>query len=263
MHDPIHSTALKGFSEGALSYASGRPEYPTAVLQWVRDKLRLGPGKRAVDLGAGTGKFTQILVQSDAEVTAIEPVDAMRAQLCKDLPNVSAVSGTAQAMPLESGSIAAVVCAQAFHWFATREALGEIHRVLASGGTLGLVWNVRDESVDWVRKIRGVIQPYEGDTPSFYTGLWRQAFSGDLFSELEETEFAYEHMGSAQRVIIDRSMSVSFVAALPASEKAEIAARLRSIIDTTPALKGRATIAFPYRTRLYSCVRLNGRPRAQ
>jgi SAM-dependent methyltransferase len=157
---------------------------------------------------------------------------------------------------LETGSVDSVACAQAFHWFATRDVLQEIHRVLAPGGTFGLIWNVRDESVDWVREISAIVRAYEGTTPSVHTGLWRQVFTGEFFSELEEAVLPYEHVGPPQSVIIDRFLSVSYIGALPPAEKARVAARLQSLIDTVPQLKGRATIAFPYRTHVYSCVRL-------
>src|SRR4029077_945210 len=99
------------------------------------------------------------------------------------LPGVHAMAGTAQAMNLPDSATDAVVCAQAFHWFATESDLAEIHRVLKPGGKLGLVWNVRDESVDWVATITRIITPYEGHAPRYYKGEWRRAFSGRLFSD--------------------------------------------------------------------------------
>ena len=90
-----------------------------------------------LDVGAGTGKFTTLLATTGATVVGVEPVDAMRAKIdALQLPTVRAVAGTAQAIPLPSGKLDAVVCAQAFHWFATREALDEFHRVLRPGGRL-------------------------------------------------------------------------------------------------------------------------------
>ncbi len=74
----------------------------------------------------------------------------MRARLEADLPAVTPLSGNAQNVALPDASLDAVLCAQAFHGFDTRETLDEFHRVLKPGGRLGLVWNVRDESVDWV-----------------------------------------------------------------------------------------------------------------
>ncbi len=251
----IHSAALKGFSTEAAAYFRGRPGYSSALLPWLRERLLLGPGKSVVDLGAGTGKFTGLLLQTGARVIAVEPVDAMRGQLAGSLPHIEALAGTAEAIPLETGSMHAVACAQAFHWFATRDALEEIHRVLTPGGTLGLVWNVRDRSVDWVAAISEIIEPYAGDSPSFHSGEWRRAFDGGLFSKPEEASFSYQHIGPAQEVIVDRFLSVSFIAALPAAEKARVAARLRALADTAPRLEGCAEIAVPYRTGAYSCVR--------
>jgi ubiquinone/menaquinone biosynthesis C-methylase UbiE len=137
-----------------------------------------------MDLGAGTGKFTPLLVATGASVVAVEPVDAMRAQLLSNLPTVTALAASAQALPLADASVDAVLCAQAFHWFATPAALREIGRVLKVGGKLGLVWNVRDESVDWVAAITRIIAPYEGDTPRFHTGEWRRLFPSERFSQL-------------------------------------------------------------------------------
>jgi SAM-dependent methyltransferase len=201
----VHRAALEGFSREALSYGRGRPDYPQQLSIWLQHALRLCPGKSALDLGAGTGKFTRLLLQTGAAIVAIEPVDAMRAQLLENLPGIVALAATAQSMPVAQGSVDAVVCAQAFHWFATVPAVREIGRVLRSGGRPGLVWNVRDESVDWVAAITRIMAPYEGDTPRFHTGEWRRLFPNELFSQLEETNVAHQHVGSAQAVILDRA----------------------------------------------------------
>jgi SAM-dependent methyltransferase len=119
------------------------------------------------DVGAGTGKFTPLLAATGADVIAIEPVDAMRAQIVARQPTVRALPGTAQALGLPGASLDAIVCAQAFHWFADRAALDEFARVLKPGARLGLVWNVRDESVDWVAALTRIMTPYEGDAPRF------------------------------------------------------------------------------------------------
>jgi len=144
----IRSVARAGFGAAAQTYGRGRPDYPDEIVGWLRQSLEMGPGKTAIDLGAGTGKFTKVLIQTQATVIAVEPVDAMRAELAKDLPGVRTLDGTAQSMTFGDAMCDAVVCAQAFHWFATEAVLAEIHRVLRPGGKLGLVWNVRDESVD-------------------------------------------------------------------------------------------------------------------
>jgi SAM-dependent methyltransferase len=252
---PIHPVAAEGFSRGAVTYAHGRPDYPTALLSWLRTALLLSEHSAAADLGAGTGKFTGLLMQTGADVVAVEPVEAMRAQLIQGFPGIRTVAGTAEATTLDTGSVNAVACAQAFHWFASREALQEIHRVLAPEGVLGLIWNVRDESCDWVAELAALVAPYEGNTPRFHTGSWRVAFTDEFFSPPEATVFPHQHVGTAQEVIVDRSLSVSFIAALPSAEKAIVAQKLNALIDTHPQLKGRSEITFPYRTHAYRCVR--------
>jgi SAM-dependent methyltransferase len=255
MTTAIHH-ATQGFAQQAGTYARGRPDYPAALDAWLRDTLRLGPDTSVVDLGAGTGKFTPLLTATGPSVIAIEPVAAMRAELCKALPEVAALAGRAEAMPLPDASGDVVVCAQVFHWFASAAALAEIRRVLRPGGRLGLVWNVRDESVDWVAALTRIITPFEGDAPRFYKGDWQRVFPAEGFSPLTLSSLPHTHDGPAQRVIVDRFMSVSFIAALPPARQEEVRAQLQAVIDHTPALAGQAAVSFPYRTQAYCCTRM-------
>jgi len=252
----VHPSAAQGFAAAADTYVRGRPDYPADLLPWLTGELGLRAGRTCVDLGAGTGKFTRLLLRTEAEVIAVEPVAAMREQLLAALPSARAVDGTAQAMPLAAASADGVLCAQSFHWFASTQALAEIHRVLKPGGQLGLVWNVRDDSVDWVAALTRIFTPYEAGTPRYRSGDWRLPFTGGLFTELEETCFPHQHLGTPQEVIVDRTLSVSFIASLPDRDRAEVERQLRTLIATHPDLRGRETIAFPYQTRAYRCSRV-------
>lgn len=251
----IHHAAAQGFSNQADAYARGRPDYPAALDTWLKTTLQLGPGKTVVDLGAGTGKFTRLVAATGASVIAVEPVARMRAQLSAALPAVTALEGSAEAIPLADASADAIVCAQAFHWFANAAAMAEIRRVLRPGGRLGLIWNVRDESVDWVARLTAIMTPHEGDAPRFYKGDWKRVFPADGFGPLAVASLPYEHRGPAQQVIVDRVMSVSFIAALPPAGQDAVRAQLQAVIADTPALAG-PEVAFPYRTDAYSCERL-------
>ncbi|EZP30353.1 class I SAM-dependent methyltransferase [Pseudomonas sp. RIT288] len=253
----IQKIAQIGFSSQASTYAKGRPGYPIELHTWLRDVLGTLPGSTVIDLGAGTGKFTRLLKSMEIDVVAVEPVEAMRTEFAKSLPDIRILDGTAECIPFGSETAQALVCAQAFHWFANERALAEIHRVLKPNGRLGLIWNVRDESVDWVAAITDIITPYEGDTPRFHTGFWRLPFTGHHFSTPELTCFRYTHSGSAKEVIIDRILSVSFIAALPPAEKAKVTEQLQYLIETHPFLRGRETIEFPYQTQAYLCRRLD------
>ena len=115
----VHTAALQGFSAEAQTYARGRPEYPPEILHWLAAALGVAASTIVVDLGAVTGKFTKLLVPTGADLIAVEPVEAIRAQLAESLPGVRVVAGSAEAVPLKTASADVLVCAQAFHWFAT------------------------------------------------------------------------------------------------------------------------------------------------
>jgi SAM-dependent methyltransferase len=249
----MHEAAAKGFAREAQAYARGRPEYPIALDQWLRDELRLDRTRTVVDLGAGTGKFTRRLLATEANIIAVEPVQEMLTQLTHAVPTVAARSGTAENIPVNDGAVDAVVCAQSFHWFATSTALKEIHRVLRPGGYLGLVWNIRDESVDWAAAMTAIMAPYEGDAPRYRSGEWRKVFPADGFGPLREQHFPNGHTGDPEQVIVDRVLSVSFIAALPRPQQHIVAARLRELIASTPALSEREAVTVPYETVAFSC----------
>src|SRR5581483_4447649 len=75
---PVHEIAQRGFDAEAVTYDRTRPSYPPAAVAWLVEHLGIGPGRRVVDLAAGTGKLTVLLEPSEARVVAVEPVEGMR-----------------------------------------------------------------------------------------------------------------------------------------------------------------------------------------
>ena len=222
----IHPTAAAGFSRAADAYERGRPEYPAAAVDWLARELDLSPGRRVIDLAAGTGKLTRALLPTGATVAAVEPVAEMRALI----EGVETFDGRADAMPFPEGWADAVTVAQAFHWFATEEALAEIHRVLEPGGGLGLIWNnrVRDDPVQ--AAVDELTDPLIGDVQRLYDDAWRRVIDGStLFGPLVEATFAHEQLLDEQG-LVDRSLSNSYVASAPQERREEIEARLRALV---------------------------------
>jgi SAM-dependent methyltransferase len=252
----IHQSARTGYQKNADKYQSGRPDYAAASLDWMRDALAIGQSSKVVDLGAGTGKFTKRICELSDHVIAVEPVAAMRETLHANLPQVETLEGNALAIPLPDRSVDALICAQSFHWFASDMAVKEMARVLRPGGKLGLIWNVRDETVDWVAAITKLITPFEGDAPRYYKGDWKKPLPSAHFSPLEKQSFVQSHDGSAEDVIVNRFLSVSFIAAQDEQVQADIAEQLRDLAANHPALKGKEHISFPYVTEAYSATRL-------
>lgn len=256
MTHPIHPAAAEGYQANAEYYVKGRPDYPPEVSTWLREAVGLQPGKTAIDLGAGTGKFTARLLETGAQVIAVEPVLQMREKLANALPQLKALAGTAEAIPLPDESVDAVVCAQSFHWFATPAALAEIRRVLKPGGKLGLIWNMRDARVNWVRKLNQIVDRYEGDVPRFYSGAWRTLFPVKHFDSLREQGFMFGHSGATEDVIYNRVRSTSFIAALPKAQQEQVIAQLRELVAAEEELRGKETVTVPYQTQAFVTTKL-------
>ena len=136
------------FGSAAAEYAAARPSYPAEAVRWA-----IGDARRVLDLGAGTGKLTQVVLALGLEAVAVEPDDAMRA-----LIPAESYAGTAEEIPLPDASVDAIVVGQAFHWFDPVRAIPEMVRVLRSGGRIGLFWNLYDDRVAWVEALCEVVR---------------------------------------------------------------------------------------------------------
>ena len=254
----IAPAAAHGFEQGAAAYEASRPSYPPAAVACISERARLGPGVRVLDLAAGTGKLTRLLVPTGAEVVAVEPVAAMRARLA-ELGGVEALDGTAEQIPLGDGSVDAVTVAQAFHWFDAPVALGEIARVLRPGGSLVLVWNLRDLRVDWVRRFgdllveQGEPRPYDAYHAVDYARVVADAGAG-CFSALRRWSVHWEQPCSPE-LLVQRAASVSVVGALDPERREVVLDRIRRLTRSHPDLAGRPSFPFPYDTRVLWCTR--------
>jgi SAM-dependent methyltransferase len=250
--------ATRGFADGAAVYERGRPSYPQAAIDRIVSALDLRPGRTVLDLAAGTGKLTRLLVPSGANVIAVEPVREMRQELERRVRGVAALAGTAERLPLVDRSVDAVTVGQAFHWFDAGRAVAELGRVLRPGGRLGLIWNARDESRPWVAEIGAILDRHAGDAPRHRDGRWRAAFdAADRSTPLRHQTFHHlHHLDRA--AVLDRFASISFIAALPDTARARVLDEIGRVLDAEPSLAGRDRIGLPYRTDLYWCERRGG-----
>ncbi|WP_380158763.1 class I SAM-dependent methyltransferase [Kineococcus sp. R86509] len=227
----------RSFGAAADSYARARPGYPRDAVDFL-----VGDAARVLDLGAGTGKFSQALVATGHEVVAVEPSTRMLAQLREVLPEVEAHEGSAEATGLPSASVDAVVVAQAWHWVDAARAVPEVARVLRPGGSLGLVWNVRDDTVDWVRQVwdlaqRGQEQEMRTDTTEV----------GPPFGAAHRFGTRFEHV-TDRAGILDLVASRSYVIVLPEDERRDLLAAVADVLDEHPDLRGRDEVRVPYLT---------------
>jgi SAM-dependent methyltransferase len=255
----VHDFAARGFERGAADYEKGRPSYPQGVLDVLRSSCGLGPSCDVVDVGAGTGKFTRLLEAAGARsVVAVEPVAAMRAELIARSPSVVAVDGTATATGLPGACADLVTVAQAFHWFASAEAVAEMARLLRRGGWLALVWNTRDLSLPWQQEIDSIMGRLAGDAPRFRSSdpSWRVPIdSSEAFGPLASAEFENEAASAVGLDILRaRVASTSYVSALPDGEREQQLDEIEALCR--PYLDADGRITERYRTELFWCQRL-------
>jgi SAM-dependent methyltransferase len=147
------SKRARSFGGVASHYERYRPGPPVAAVDW----LLPGHGGRVVDLGAGTGALTRLLVDRADEVVAVEPDDRMRSVLTAEIPGVRAVSGRGESMPLPASSVDAVLASSSWHWMDQVPALHEVGRILVSGGFLGVVWSGPDPEGPFIVQARALL----------------------------------------------------------------------------------------------------------
>ncbi|HVM13864.1 MAG TPA: methyltransferase domain-containing protein [Egibacteraceae bacterium] len=246
----MHEAAAIGFQRSAEAYERGRPAYPQVAVQWLVDLLDLRPGRLVVDLAAGTGKLTRMLVPTGATVVPVEPVLGMCSVLAEAVPDVPIVAGAAEQLPVADAGVDVVTVAQAFHWFDGSRALAEVHRVLSPGGWLALVWNRRDLQDPVHQEISRIIDPYRGDTPSHHCEHWRRPLQETrLFNRPQEVAFANEQVLDVNG-LVDRVMSTSFLAALSTGKQQAVVASLRAL-----AVRHEGSVVLPYRTEIQAFAR--------
>lgn len=231
----------RSFDRIAGAYRRARPSYPEAAVQWV---LAAAPGRRVVDLAAGTGKLTEVLVAAGAEVTAVEPLANMRAELGRALPSVRALDGSAERIPLPDGSADALFVGQAFHWFDGPAALAEIARVLVPGGGLGLVWNMRDDRVPWVADLTTVMLG-AGDALTGSRTFTERPFESGLFTAVERREIRNPVEFDRAR-LREWASTTSRIAVLPEAERERVLGEVVRLADEHPALADRRTFDMPF-----------------
>lgn len=257
--EKLHLPKFPGFGLVSENYDRGRPGYPPEIEKWLTSEMQIRKGTPVLDLGAGTGKFTRLLVDLGAKVYAVEPEPTMAERLVRNVPGITHYQGVAEAIPLDPQSVKAVVCAQSFHLFASDTTMEQIHRVLQPGGHLGLFWNVRDTTVDWVKALAEIVNRHAGDHPRYYDFKWREPLDKRLakgYAPFKEETWKHVHTGTPEDVIIRRVQSISFIAAAPEARKSEIMGEVRELIATHPDLARKEIVSVPYETRAVRTVKI-------
>jgi len=238
----VHEAARTGYEQQADVYASARPSYHPALIKRFIERYAQGV---VTDVGAGTGIFTSQLVEAGCFPIAIEPVGSMRSAITAAHSTVTVIDGTAENTGLDDNSVDTVVAAQSFHWFDHGAALTEIGRILRPGGFLVCVWNVRDETVDWVRSYTNIVDRYASDTPRHRTMQWRQAIDRSTAFELVDDWSIANPKPTTPQQVVDRALSTSFIAALDPAVQSGVLDEIRDVAHDVGD-----SFDFPYRSEI-------------
>jgi len=230
------------FGAAADSYRRGRPDYPADLVGWL-----VNGAERVADVGAGTGKLTGVLRGLGCAVTAIDPDPRMLAALGTDHAEVATAVGQGEDIPLPDASVDAVTYGQAWHWVDRTAASREAARVLTAGGALGLIWNFRDESYEWIAELTSVITPSGGEellnsVPTLVE---------PPFGEVEHRSCTWTRPMTIDQV---RDMVASRSYVIAASERDRTTVLNRSVELATKVADDAGRVTMPYRTEAYRAV---------
>ncbi len=235
------------FGAAVDHYEAGRPDYPLEAVSWLLPPVA-GRPVRVADVGAGTGKLTRGLRDLGAEVVAVDPDPGMLVALRAASSGIPAFLGRAEELPLPDDSVDAVVFGQSWHWVHPEQASLEAARVLRPGGALGLVWNIRDESVDWVRQMSMIMH---GSNAERMLAAGHPPVTSP-FGPLEERRWEWSRMMTRDEL---RAMvfSRSYVITASDEERDRIDSELAELFDDIGAFDDEV-VELPYVTYAFRAV---------
>jgi SAM-dependent methyltransferase len=210
------SDPLSRFTGLADLYARCRPDYPQAAIDRILQVCGLGQGAVLVDIGCGTGISSRLFAARGLTVIGIEPNADMRRRAEVEPASARSTAptyrdGTAEATGLPDASAAAVLAAQAFHWFRTDPALREFHRLLQREGWAILMWNERDESDPFTAAAGAIIR--SGRDGAQIEGSRARAggvlLTSSLFRDAQSLRFPHEQQLDEEG-LLGRAFSASY-----------------------------------------------------
>ncbi|HML00800.1 MAG TPA: class I SAM-dependent methyltransferase [Acidimicrobiales bacterium] len=249
------------FGAVASAYQRYRPGPPEAAVDWYLPRRV----QTVVDLGAGTGALTRLLVGRAVQVVAVEPDDRMRAVLAGGLPDVEALAGTGEQLPVGDGSADAVLASSSWHWMDVEATLREVRRVLKPKGILGALWSGPDPDGSFVNQARALVSENARSTGEGMSSFLKDATrpnsrldipSGFGFGEPEHETFCWMMSLTADE-LIGLLATFSWVINLNADEREALFAQARRLLEEFLGVEGDVTVGVDFRCDAWR-ARLDG-----
>jgi SAM-dependent methyltransferase len=236
----VWAERARSFGSVAPDYAVLRPTYPPELVPFLTGGA--GP-RRVLDLGAGTGLLTGLLVDTGHEVVAVDPSAAMLEQLTRRLPGVRTVVARVEALPLPDADVDVVTAAQAAHWFDPGPAAVEIARVLRPGGAVGLLWSLRDDRAPFVAALSALLAAEHVER--FAPAAVADAFARELGADVAATESVLVQRATPEDVVAGFATR-SYAAAMTEQRRTAFLGGIRELIATHPDTRGRDVVDLPH-----------------
>ncbi|MCI5904955.1 MAG: class I SAM-dependent methyltransferase [Oscillospiraceae bacterium] len=178
------------FSGKAEIYDKYRPSYPTELTDWLYIKTR---AQTVADIGAGTGKFTKLLLDKPWKVTAVEPNRDMLVILQRNVPQAKAIEAPAENTGIPDHTIDLVTAATAFHWFDEDKFREECKRIMTESGRVALIFNqkITDDVVRERDEISRIYCGYKGHAGKRSHEEGDAFLRNEYFAEVEYAEFEH------------------------------------------------------------------------
>lgn len=267
----VKATRSGSFGTVASEYERFRPGPPPEAADWLLpDHVA-----RVVDLGAGTGALTRLLVGRADEVVAVEPDDRMRGVLERQVPEARAVSGRGESIPLPDGCVQAVLASSSWHWMDPLPTLLEVGRVLVPGGVLGALWSGPDPESPFMSQAQAVLtarRQQEGQAGEGRDGLPAGELTDLMMTDalrpvstlriVPETPFDDpEHRIFRWDVALDADeligllATLSWVITLPEQRRAALFAEARRLLSEVMGIEGEVTVDVTFRADVWRARR--------
>ncbi|GGU82358.1 class I SAM-dependent methyltransferase [Lentzea flava] len=248
----LHARRADSFGAQAEAYAEHRPDYPVAAIRWALEPLGTSERLDVLDLAAGTGKLTGVLVAEGHRVTAVEPNEQMLSELVRRVHDVRALPGHAEHIPVPDQTIDAVFVGTAFHWFDPEKALPEIARVLRPGGVLAAMWIEHDDDVEWLAEFERISATSVESQRQDPTGM----MAHPAFGAVEQKTFPHAQRRESPEALIATVNTHSRMLVVDDEERASINEKMLAFLRSRPETSN-GPFDVPLRVKAFRMVRVS------
>lgn len=184
------------FGHAAEEFQRYRPDYPPELFEHILSWIPKDRRKRAMDLGAGTGKSARWLVNYFSEVVAVEPDAGMAAKLAEEVSEAHVFNCTAEECSQAEGTVDLVTVGNALHWMDSARVFENARCWLRAGGILAVYDRplpkcTTDIDAIVLAELRGPWKPHR-DPRLKKDAKWEDAVrAAPGFQAVEDTRFSY------------------------------------------------------------------------